>query len=292
MTDVDLLVIFNHRHESILDKVLDYNGRFSDNIVAAAPFAAPGVVQYSSGVYLAQGAIVEYLATRRYRGDYTLVIHDDLVLNPTLDLSELAPGAEQIVRIYKTRLMDGNLTPTWFWQVRVLASWFTPRTGLGGTGVNDPKELLATSLLYAQNQELIESMGVSRLAVEVDPSSISASLAAWMNTHFPGQREFDLGLPLFMGNADYLLFPNRHAVVIEDFLRRTVESGLMSEVAVPTLANWLGLPLTFDKERQVLQTGTVWNTDITSVADIESLFAERPELISVHPVKFSRFRDD
>jgi hypothetical protein len=292
MADVDLLVIFNHRHEEVLDAVLDYNRRFSDNVVAAAPFAAPDVVQYSSGVFLAQGAIVEYLAGRRFRGDYTLVIHDDLVLNPALHLEDLVPAGDDVVRMYRTRLLAGTMTRTWSWQLRVLTNWLTPRSNPFGTGVNDPADLLRSSLLHRRNRDVIEALGTSRLTVGEDPASISAVLAAWIETHFPGQREFDLGLPLFMGNADYLLFPNHLAPLIEDFLRRTIECGLMSEVAVPTLANWLGLPLEHDSERQYLRTGTDWFTDVTSVGDIESLFSRDPHLISVHPIKFSRFTHD
>lgn len=287
---IDLLVIFNHRYESVVDDVVDYNRRFSDNVVVAAPFATPGGVQYSSGVFYAQGAIVEYLAADRYRNEYTLVIHDDLVLNPTLEVAELLPEHGEAVRIYKTRLLEDAMNATWFWQLRVLTNWFTPRSNPFGTGVDSPRELLATSRLYAHNRELIEAMGTSRLTIGEDPKNISMILDAWIETNFPGCRDFTFGLPLFMGNADYLLFPNRHADLIEDFLRRTVECGLVSEVAVPTMANWLGLPLHFDRERQVLQTGVDWFTDVTSLADIDALFAAHPELISVHPIKFSRLR--
>jgi hypothetical protein len=288
MTAVDLLVIFNHRHEEVLDEVLNYNSRFSENVVAAAPFASPGVVQYSSGVFLAQGAIVEYLAGRRFRADYTLVIHDDLALNPQLRLEDLV-SEQDVVRMYRTRLLEGSLTPTWAWQLRAMTAWFTPRSNPFGTGVNDPSNLLRSSLLYGENRALIEEWGSSRLTLGAEPTEISAVMAAWIETHFPGQREFDFGLPLFMGNADYLLFPNRMAPLIEDFLRRTIECGLMSEVAVPTLANWLGLPLVFDHDRQFLRTGTEWFTDIRSVGDLEALFGKNPDLVSVHPVKFSRF---
>ncbi len=290
MTDVDLLVIFNHRHESVLDPVLEYNSRFSDNVVVAAPFAGPGIVQYSSGVFLAQGAIVEYLASGRWRNEYTLVVHDDFVLNPATRLPDLLPGDDrEILRMYRTKLMAGPMTPTWYWQFRVMVNWFTPRSNPYGTGVNSPRELLAESLLYQQNTQSIDAMGTSRLTFAVPPEEITATLAAWIDTHFPGREEFDLGLPLFQGNADYFLFPNRLAPLIDDFLRRTIESGVISEVAVPTLANWLGLPLEVDAPRQVLRTGPQWFTDVTSVADIHALFERQPELLSIHPIKFSRF---
>ena len=54
----------NHRHQSILGDVIAYSRRFTENVYIAAPFAAPGVIQYSSAGFLAQGAIVEYLRTR------------------------------------------------------------------------------------------------------------------------------------------------------------------------------------------------------------------------------------
>lgn len=289
MVAVDLLVIFNHRHEAVVDRAVDYNRRFADNVVVAAPFSSPGGVQYSSGVWLAQGAIVEYLAQRRFRGDCTLVIHDDLVLNPGVQLSELAVPHGEVLRMYRTQLIQGQMTPTWWWHFRLLANWFTPRSNPFGTGVNDPRELLKSSLLFQQNRDEITRMGVSRLGFGAPPAQISPVLAAWVDAYYPGLSTFNFGLPLFTGNADYLLFPNRLAPEIEDFLRRSIEGGLMSEVAVPTLANWLGLPLRFDYERQILQTGMGWNADITSVAGIEAFFAERPELLSIHPVKFSRF---
>ena len=289
MHEVNLLIIFNHRHESVVDRVIDYNRRFTSQISIAAPFAAPGVIQYSSGCTLAQGAIVEYLHERAPDAGYTVVIHDDLVLNPRTDLHDLLPESGEWVRLYRTRLMEGRMTPTWFWQFRVLAAWFTPKTSPFGTHVNDPAGLLRSSALYAANEGLIRGMGTSRLSIEGDPQAISPVLAAWVDAHMSGRTTFDLGLPLFMGNADYLVFPNRWAPLIEDFLRRTIECGLMSEVAVPTLAAWLGLPMHFDADRQILRTGERAFTELTSVDAIERYFEQHPDLLSIHPVKFSRF---
>jgi hypothetical protein len=87
------------------------------------------------------------------------------------------------------------------------------------------------------------------------------------------------------------MFPNSKARVIEDFLRRSIECGLFVEIAIPTLAKWLDLPICYEQHRQHFPLGDDWNMfqNLNCFMDIERYFEENPDVLSIHPVKFSGF---
>jgi hypothetical protein len=292
MTNTSLVIVFNHHYSVALNLVKKYNSRFSDNISIAAPFDELGVIRYSTGSYLWQGAIVEYLGKlENYEGS-TLVIHDDLVLNSGLTMSDLASEDLERVRFSHTFKFQGDINLNWPWQFRVLTNWFTPKHILFGSGTDDVVEILKDSLLYKRNQRYIDSLEPSRLNLAQDHTTHEL-VKTWANFYFPNRTEFDFGLPLFIGNSDFFMFPNSYAPLIEDFLRRTLECGLFVEIAIPTLVEWLGLPIHFEQPRQLIPFGENYNMfqDLKSLDDIEKFFVAHPEVLSIHPVKFSKFSE-
>jgi hypothetical protein len=114
-----------------------------------------------------------------------------------------------------------------------------------------------------------------------------------MEHYFPGRTEFDFGLPLYIGNSDFFMFPNSLAPVIEDFLRRSLECGLFVEIAIPTLVAWLGLPVRYEHSRQLIPFGEDYKMfqNLKSISDLEQFFIENPKVLSIHPVKFSGFNE-
>lgn len=290
MSDVRLLIVFNHHHEAIVNRVLQYNNRFCSEIQIATPFNTSQGLRYSTGSYLWQGALVAYLQELDSAEGHTLVIHDDVALNSALNLDDLAPVSGEVVRFHKTYRLSGSIGMKWAWQFRTLTNWFSSKSVLFGSGCDDVVAILKGSLLYQQNQERIDALGSSRLDLEDDVQQIPI-LTAWLQTYFPDRKQFDFELPLFVGNADFFMFPNSQAPLIEDFLRRSLECGLFVEVAIPTLVEWLTCPTIFEHERQMLPFGEEYAMfeGLTSISDIEDFFSRSPDLLSIHPVKFSRF---
>lgn len=291
MEKITLVVVFNHHHSSAKNLVKRYNSRFSEHVRIAAPFGGSETIRYSSGSYLWQGAIVEYLRDLKDIDGFTLFIHDDLVLNSSLELHELIEDELEFLRLYQAHRVGGNLGTTWPWLLRVLTNWFTPKHQSFGTGVDDVVSVLKDSLLYQENQIYIDSLGSSRFVLEDGDSPISGLLSAWINRYFPDRTEFDFGLPLFAGISDFFMFPNSKARIVDDFLRRSIECGLFVEIAIPTLAKWLGLPIRYEQHRQHFPLGDDCNMfqNLNCFEEIERYFEENPEVLSIHPVKFSSF---
>ena len=293
MSEISLVVVFNHHHAGTIKLVQEYNSRFNCPVHIAAPFDGEEVIRYSSGSYLWQGAVVEYLSDLQNDSGYTLFIHDDLVLNASLQLSELEDVEPHYIRFYDSHKVNGILDPQWPWTIRAMTNWFTPKHQSFGTGVDDVVQVLKGSLLYKRNQIYIDSLQSSTFMLENGHPPLPEILSAWIDCYFPGRTEFDFGLPLYAGISDFFMFPNAYASEIEDFLRRSVECGLFVEIAIPTLVHWLGLPVYYEGNRQLFPLGNDWNMfhHLQSIESIEQYFAENPDLLSIHPVKFSRFSE-
>jgi|GEM_PF-6561174 len=293
MSEISLVVVFNHHHAEAKKLVQEYNSRFNCPVHIAAPFDGEEIIRYSSGSYLWQGAIVEYLSDLKNYDGYTLFIHDDLVLNAYMQLSELEDDEPHFIRLYHSHKVNGISDPLWPWTIRALTNWFTPKHQSFGTGVDDVVQILKGSLVYKRNRIYIDSLNSSKFVLESGRPPLPEILSVWIDRYFPGRTEFDFGLPLYAGISDFFMFPNTYASEIEDFLRRSIECGLFVEIAIPTLVHWLGLPVHHGGNRQLFPLGSDWNmfNHLRSIEEIEQYFVEHPELLSIHPVKFSRFKE-
>ena len=284
---MDQLIIFNHNYAGALHRVLAYNRPFGTRLHIAAPFSLPGALKYSNGSYLWQGAIISYFKQATYdKLGYTLISHDDVCINPAIELDSRFdhPAFRDLFEV------RGDLWD-WHWNFRLVANWFTPKSVLFGSGVDDPVRLLKESLLYRANESAITALEASRLSIKsMDSRDYPDCVSGYLSTFFPEHNSLDFGLPLFCGNSDFLVLPNWLSTEIVDFLERTIQCGLFVEVALPTLFKWLQVRVELLGERLHFPFANQYDkfSHFTSLSDITDFFRENTAYIAIHPVKFSR----
>ena len=298
-----MCVVYNHPFPETVDAVRDWNSQFGDVTIVTPPGGA-GDLEYYTGSYLFQAAIVEFLKSRKPVEGYTIVVSDDLVLNPGTDIEALMqfpdgdqfllPGDgllpeerfcnERIAPCFPRRLDDA---PFWFWTNNVAITMLDSMNPEMGNGEPDPIAMLRGSEIWRANSARIDAMPGT-----VYPP-VFASSSQWVPLHLARlvdeSGNVSLPIPLFFGYSDFLVFPNARARMIADFLARTVRAKLFVEVAIPTMLAWSGLPVTLLNGRFDIR----WSADrdelnFTGVEALRRFFEERPQCVGVHPIKWSR----
>ncbi len=296
-------VVYNHPFPETVDAVRDWNSQFGDVTIVAPP-GGGGDVEYYTGPYLFQAAVVEFLKAARPVEGYTIVVSDDLVLNPTFDLEALkrVPDADQFlfagdgvlpVERFCTARTDPSSprrldeAPAWAWTNNVAIAMLDPIGLEAGSGEMDPTAILRTSGIWRANSARLDAMPDTRWAPLAGRSS------EWVQLHVAQlvdeSGHVSIEIPLFFGYSDFLVFPNAHAGMIADFLARTVRAKLFVEVAIPTMLAWSGLPTTLLHGR--LDIRWLESRNDFNFAGIDALlgfFDENPDCIGIHPVKWSK----
>ena len=287
---LDVIVVFNHAYPSNIPRVRSWYGRFGD-VTVVTPVDGGGDVQYDTGSFLWQSAVVAALRAVPRRHEHTLVVHDDVLLAPDLDVLGLLPNADSAVCHVNWALM-GRLLTGWGWNLRIALAWSSPMDSLFGSGTMNCATVLGNSLLHRRRAAEISQLPEARFSSDDEEDSRRPwATGLQQRVPFP-DGEFRFGLPLRFGFSDYFTFPNYLAVEVEDFLARTVRCNLFCEVAIPTMLAWSGLELVPCKERfDDLWGAARVGLGLTSLADVRTFFADRPDLLGIHPVKMSVFTD-
>jgi hypothetical protein len=292
-----VLVIMNHVHPELVPRVRRQFSRFDDVCIATPP-GGEGDIDYYTGSFTYQSAVVQYL--RSYASPdtgQTLVVHEDVALAADLSFLSQFDDTDDRVLCHDPQLIRGRLFPGWDWNFRVLASWSQPMDSAVGSGVTDSPEVLRRTRLYKQHEYWFSMLGNATFDWTVGDSSIpppaNSLLRSWFGGNSGDHMSYDFGLPLFYGFSDYFTFPNSIAADVEQFLSATVSVGLFAEVAVPTMLVWLGRELVRGAETFDLLWGHARDSvaHITSDLALVEYFAARPGVFGVHPVDLSRFAE-
>jgi hypothetical protein len=286
-----LLIVFNHNYSKIVSPVVAYNRQFSSEIKVAAPFKGEGILNYCSGSYMWQGALVEYLKSTAGKQDHgpTLVLHDDVAINPHMTLDHrFDPSQISFGAIYG---VQGEFW-SWHWNFRLATNWFSPKSVLFGHGVDSCVETLKATRLYKRNKAHIDNLPVSRLLLDRSADSgYPAVVKGYLETYHGDSTTLDFGLPLYCGNSDFMVLPPGYDDDIIDFLEASIQCGLFVEVAIPTMLMWLNVPIRNLGKELHFPFGEAYSSfdGFRSPADIEEYFRTQSQLLAIHPVKFSRF---
>jgi len=289
---LDLIVVFNHPFPVNIPRIRSWYEPFGD-VCVVTPVDGGGDVVYDTGSFLWQAAVVAALRSRPRRHGHTLVVHDDLLLAPGLDVMGLLgsdPGNSALHHFLWN--LAGPVLGGWQWNARVALTWGAPMEAIGGFGLMDCASVLRGSAIYRRRERAIAALPEARLTMEHASDTHHSATAFLADRIKMSGNEFRFGLPLYAGFSDYFTFPNTMADDVEDFLARTVRCNLFCEVAIPTMLVWSGMRLMpcHDNFNDVWGADRV-RTAFRSLDDVRKVFADDPDLIGIHPVKMSRFVD-
>lgn len=286
---LDIIVIFNNPFPRQVEAVRRWYEPLGD-VCIATPVDGGGDVIYETGSFTWQAAVVAALRKRERRHEHTLVLHDDVVLRPGLDvLSLLGDDPASSALCHSNWVLATPVISGWTWSLRVALGWEHSMHHEFGMLADDCAAVLKNSLLYQRNEAFISTLPEARLAFG-EGGDPRRPWAEELQKFLPARKgHYWFGLPLRFGVSDYFTFPNRISVEVEDFFARTVRCSLFSELAVPTMLGWSGLQLVSHPQR----FDDRWSDDRSglefhSEADIRAYFESAPELIGAHPIKFSR----
>lgn len=282
--------MFNNPFPQNVARIREWYAPFGD-VCVATPIDGGGDVIYETGSYTWQAGVVAALRGRERRHEHTLVVHDDVLLAPGLDVvSLLGDHHHDAVLCHSNWTLAASVPSGWRWSLRVAAGWQWPMDYDLSALLDDCAAVLKASALYRRNESAIQRLPEARLQVEDDRLS-GGPWAAAILEHLPLRGDtYWFGLPLRFGISDYFTFPNSIADEATDFLARTVRCNLFSEVAVPTMLGWSNKQIVSHHDR----FDDRWTADTRSglafvtMDDVRAYFAARPDLIGAHPIKLSQ----
>lgn len=303
MTRPHVCVIYNHPHPETVDIVRDWNSQFGDVTIVAPP-GGGGDVEYYTGSYLFQAALVEFLKARAPSAGYTIVCGDDMVLNPTFDIEALKqfPDSDQFlfggdgllpeeescsVRVDPTTPRRLDEAPHWFWSNHVAIAMIDPMSRETGSGDMNPTDLLRGSDIWRAHNARISEMPITRW---VPDAQFRPRWVQLLMNRLAGESGYvTIDVPLFFGYSDFFVFSNADAGMIADFLARTVRAKLFVEVAIPTMVAWSGRSTTLLHGRLDIRWGESRREfEFNDLDEVRRYFEEHPECVGIHPVKWSR----
>lgn len=285
-----LCVVYNHAFPDTVESVRKLNEAFGDVVIVTPP-GGGGDIEYYTGSYTWQAAVVEYLRSRPSEEQgHTLVVGDDVVINPSIDPFQFLAGSDQKCIHQGIWAIAGELPSPWFWHERLALAYTRPMHHLLGNGEDNPRRLLSESALFASRVGEIQQLHHSKLVATGDPSLRANWVRACISEEFAGGLTVDFGLPLYGGYSDLFSFPNSSSAMILDFLMRSVRANLFVEVAIPTMLAWSGLEVISLGERlQACWGDDRKDIDFRGALDMWNYFERNPELVAVHPVKISKW---
>lgn len=288
----DVIVIFSHPYPGNVNRLRAWYERFGDVCIVTPPDGGGDAV-FEVGSFCWQAAVVAALRARPRQHEHTLVVHDDLFIAPNADLHGLLGDNPTSAAITHRGLpIAGASTKQWMWMLDAVVKWGCSNLPGLGVGTDDCRSVLTQSLMYRARPEMVEQLPQSWVVVDPDGDPYHAWAAAHAHQVHRDDGIFRFGLPLSAGYADYFTFPNRIEDEVEDFLARTVRCGMFCETAVPTMFAWSGLRLVDCSAQFDVRWGDRReDTEFASLSELERYFAQHPEILGVHPVKTSRFRD-
>jgi hypothetical protein len=287
---LDVIVVFNHPFPSNIPRVRSWYGPFGD-VTVVTPVDGGGDVQYDTGSFLWQSAVVAALRSVPRRHANTLVVHDDVLLSPGLDVLGMLPGPDSAL-CHVNWALAGSVLTGWGWNLRISLGWSSPMDSLFGIGTMNCGTVLRNSLVHRRRAHEIARLPEARFLRDEEEDA-RRPFATPLQDLLPFRDDqFAFGLPLRFGFSDYFTFPNSLAHEVEDFLARSVRCNLFCEVAIPTMLAWLGLNLVPCRDRfEDLWEAARTQLGLRTMDDVRALFAERPDIIGIHPIKMSTFID-
>lgn len=287
--DHTVLVIMNHPIPAVVGLVSEWFAQHG-NVVIATPLHGGGDLEFDTGSYLFQGAVVEYLRQGGANTGHTIVVHDDLPLSQHFH-ADAVLVSEDMSLCHIVQPLGGSLYSDWVWKPRVFASMARSRDEVLGSGLASPSDALRQTVLYKRNSVNVDAFAESTFTWEGDDQPSPLWFSAWLRESGFNESSASIGVPLFYGMSDFFSFPNSLGDAILEFLRVTLECRLFVECAIPTMLAWSGLELR-QCYKEVHYDWGQGPHDLRSIDGVEQLtqfFDGNPELIGVHPVKFSRF---
>jgi hypothetical protein len=310
---VQLLVVFNHRYESNLEKLDSvYRDRFH-NVLYLMPFyegrRLDVITVYDSswcfGNFLSQ-------ASRLISADFAqyVVVADDMVLNPDIDETNLCArlGLAAGCGYIKTLVPITRLWYLWLWHKKVIDAFRR-------SGVEYEKELpAAEDAESALNRYGLQS-GTFGLHNLIQPGrSINIKDAKYFMKYWPFLVRLILSkavpYPLVASYADFAVIPGAAWKQFVKICGVLSSLNLFSEVAIPTAMMLAcshvqteivpGHTWEEESERQPdakMRGVELWNVkDVQGMEskygnDLDRLLASfAPDQLYVHPVKLSKWR--
>ena len=284
-----ICVVYNHAFPSSVDHVREWNSQFGEVTIVTPP-GGGGDLEYCSGPYLWQAAVVEYLRAAPDVEGHTVVVGDDFVLAPGFDPATLlGDHVDHGGLCHLVWPLGSEIPGSWVWANRVATTWSRPTAPITGSGAEDCAAELRASELYRRGAEAIDQLGATTFTLAPDTGPETGWWAGMMRERTGAKGRVNTGVPLRGGLSDLFSFPNSHSSAVRDFLARTVRVNLFVEVAVPTMLAWSGLHL----ERLGNRLDYRWGDDraefdFGSVDDVVGYLEQRPNLVGIHPVKWSR----
>lgn len=302
---VALIIIFNHKYEKNIDLLKEIYGKRFPDIYYIMPFYsgdAENIIPVYENSYYFQGYIAQaFSGFFREDYDYYYFIGDDLLLNPSINESNLheifkLDGREafisQIIQLHKAK----------FWQwTREAVEYKVKRKGIESfTGLPSFESALSRFKMHGLELGRLRFSQVYRLKLNKlsdERFSKFVTFPTWVKhyvTYFINGRRFSLDYPLCGAYSDTFIVP---AYAIKSFCTYCgifAASELYVELAIPT-----ALILSCDKiltESDIEWKGkTFWSKNevdgfLNRYKDINQLQAEFPEkCMYIHPVKLSRW---
>jgi len=284
-----ICVVYNHAYPSSVEHVREWNSQFGDVTIVTPP-GGGGDLEYYNGPYLWQAAVVEFLRAAPNGEGHTVVVGDDFVLTPGFDPARLLGNhLDQGALCHNVWPLRAQIPGSWVWTNRVATTWTRPTEPLTGSGAEDCAAELRGSELYLRGAEAIDQLGATTFTLAPAEGSETGWWASMMRERTGLKGRVNTGVPLRGGMSDLFSFPNSYSSVVRDFLARTVRVNLFVEVAVPTMLAWSGLHL----ERLGDRLDYRWGDNraefkFGSVDDVVRYLEQRPDLVGIHPVKWSR----
>jgi hypothetical protein len=266
-----------------------------DDVCIVTPPGGGGDIEYYTGSYLWQAAIVEYLLERPETSGSTVVTGDDLLLRPEVALDDLlGPNPEETVCHPGIWPVTGRLMRDWYWVPRIALTWHYPMNPLFGNGTLNNHETLLGSEIYLRNRDTIDQLPKTRLGVEIDAATSELWLdraAAQLTPQ--GHVDYGLGVPIYAGYSDFFTFPNSYSSDFVDFLRRSVRANMFVETAIPTMLQWSELSIVEVADRlEVLWEADREQLNFTSLDQVDAYFDSHPHVVGAHPIKLSKLFTD
>jgi len=288
----DVIVVFNHPFPGNVERARAWNSRFGPVSVVAPPDGG-GEVTYEVGSYFWQAAVVAALRASPRKHAHTLVIQDDALLAPDLDLGALLGSEPDNTALCHTAVpLAGPLMSGWPWTLRQALLWSRSGDSLFGVGTYDARQTLLNSKIYRRNSERIGRLPVASMIPDPDGDPKRPWAAPLQGLLPIGEKGYSFGIPFYHGFSDFFTFPNRIADEVEDFLARTVRCGIFCEIAIPTMLRWSGVSVVSCSQRFDTRWGEERaGLEFRSQREVAEFFSQHPELIGAHPIKFSLLED-
>lgn len=318
MSNVALIILFNHNYEANLDRLKEiYTGRF-DDIWFIMPFYSgtrKDIITVYENSYYFQGYIAKALEQiRNDRFEHYLIIGDDLILNPGINqdnYKEYFKVDSDTAFVPSPFLLNDTtvtkpnrpMAPFWNWSLNALnfdikqpgieASKFLPSydeavTLLKRHGYNFTPNIPLK--FYSYNKLASGDMSKAALGLKRDYLKFSSRILSNIVA------KSTIPYPMIGSYSDCVVLPHSHINSIIKYCGITAALNLFVEIGLPTSIA-LSVPKISTEDSMPQKGKTFWlpievaefeNSYNNSFEKFENEFPE--DALYVHPVKLSRWK--